>query len=85
MMKLTPEQLAYMTNMPHDEDDLKQVQAQHRQIIVENREKEKQRKARNHRLIKHGAVFESIFPQTAEMDDSAYAEFVTGLARNEGL
>ena len=83
-MNLTTEQLQYLTNMPTDPDELKKAQADHRQKIAESREKEKQRKARTHRLIKHGAIFESIFPQTAEMDDGAFAGFVTGLAVQAG-
>ena len=83
-MNMTAEQLQYLTNMPTDPDELKKAQADHRQKIAESREKEKQRKARTHRLIKHGAIFESIFPQTAEMDDGAFAGFVTGLAVQAG-
>ena len=81
MMNFTTEQLALFSNMPTDPDELKKTQTEHRQTIAENREKEKQRKARTHRLIKHGAIFESIFPQTAEMDDGAFAGFVTSLAQ----
>ena len=84
MMNFTPEQLALFSNMPTDPDELKKAQADHRQKIAESREKEKQRKARTHRLVKHGAIFENIFPQTAEMDDGAFAGFVTGLAGQAG-
>ena len=83
-MNMTAEQLQYLTNMPTDPDELKKAQADHRQKVAESREKEKQRKARTHRLIKHGAIFENIFPQTAEMDDGAFAGFVTGLAGQAG-
>ena len=81
MMNFTTEQLALFSNMPTDPDELKKAQADHRQKIAESREKEKQRKARTHRLIKHGAIFESIFPQTAEMDETAFAGFVASLAQ----
>ena len=81
MMIFTPEQLAFFSNMPTDEEELKALQEKHRQIIAENIDKEKQRKARTRRLIKHGAIFENIFPQTAEMDDGAFAGFVTSLAQ----
>ena len=80
-MNMTAEQLQYLTNMPTDPDELKKAQADHRQKIAESREKEKQRKARTHRLIKHGAIFENIFPQTAEMDERAFAGFVASLAQ----
>ncbi len=55
-MKLDLDKL--LANMPKDEDELKTVQAKHRQILSDNHEKEKQRKARNHRLCEHGAIME---------------------------
>lgn len=69
-----------MPNQPSDENELKQVQDKHRQIIAENREKEKQRKARNHRLCEHGAIMEEFFPQTIAMDKGQFSEFMRTLA-----
>lgn len=73
-----------MSNQPTDKDELKQVQEKHRQIIAENREKEKQRKARNHRLCEHGAIMEEYFPQTIAMDKIQFSAFMRRLAFPEG-
>ena len=77
-MKLDLDEL--LANMPKDEDELKTVQAKHRQILSDNREKEKQRKARNHRLCEHGAIMEAYFPQTIEMDSAQISAFMRELA-----
>lgn len=77
-MKLDLDEL--LANMPKDEDELKTVQAKHRQILSDNREKEKQRKARNHRLCEHGAIMEAYFPQTIEMDSTQLFAFMRELA-----
>ncbi len=77
-MKLDLDEL--LANMPKDEDELKTVQAKHRQILSDNREKEKQRKARNHRLCEHGAIMEAYFPQTIEMDSAQLSAFMQELA-----
>ena len=69
-----------LANMPKDEDDLKKVQEKHRKILTDNREKEKQRKARNHRLCEHGAILEAYFPQTISMDSAQFAVFMQALA-----
>lgn len=50
-MKINIDEL--LANMPKDEDELKTVQEKHRKILTDNREKEKQRKARTHRLCEH--------------------------------
>ena len=70
-MKLDLDEL--LANLPKNEDELQTVQAKHRQILSDNREKEKQRKARNHRLCEHGAIMEAYFPQTIEMDSAQLA------------
>ncbi len=77
-MKLDLDEL--LANMPKDEDELETVQAKHRQILSDNREKEKQRKARNHRLCEHGAIMEAYFPQTIEMDSAQLSAFMRELA-----
>ncbi len=77
-MKLDLDEL--LANMPKDEDELKTVQAKHRQILSDNRDKEKQRKARNHRLCEHGAIMEAYFPQTIEMDSVQLSAFMRELA-----
>ena len=69
-----------LANLPKNEDELQTVQAKHRQILSDNREKEKQRKARNHRLCEHGAIMEAYFPHTIEMDSAQLAAFMQELA-----
>ena len=61
-------------------DELKAVQEKHRKILQENRDKEKARKARNHRLCEHGAILEAYFPQTISMDSAQFAAFMQELA-----
>ena len=68
-----------LANMPKDEDELKTVQEKHRQILQENRDKEKARKARTHRLCEHGAILEAYFPQTIPMDSAQFAAFMQEL------
>lgn len=73
-----------MPNMPTDADELAAVQKKHRQIIAENTAKEKQRRARNHRLCEHGAIMEEFFPQTIAMNKEQFAEFMRALAYGTG-
>ena len=77
-MKINIEEL--LANMPKDEDELKTVQEKHRKILTDNREKEKQRKARTHRLCEHGAVLEACFPETIQMDSAQFSAFMQELA-----
>ena len=72
----------FMANMPTDEDELATVQAEHRKILHENLENERNRKKRNHRLCEHGAIMEEYFPQTTEMDKQQFAAFMQQLAAN---
>ena len=67
-------------NMPKTEEALAAVQAKHQKILSENREKERRRKARTHRLIEHGALFETYFPQTVTMNKDELAAFLRELA-----
>ena len=55
-------------------------QAKHRQILQENRDEAKSRKQRIHRLCRHGAIMESYFPETIEMDETQFAGFMRELA-----
>ena len=80
MMKADTQALQkFMANMPTDEDELAKLQQQHRQILEENRNKVKERKKRNQRLIQHCAIFEKFFPQTADMDQEQFYEFTLNL------
>ena len=77
-MKIDIDEL--IANMPKDEDELKTVQEKHRKILADNREKEKQRKARTHWLCEHGAILEAYFPQTIQMDSAQFSAFIQELA-----
>ena len=76
-MKINIDEL--IANMPKDEDELKVLQEKHRRILADNREKEKQRKARTHRLCEHGATMEAYFPQTIQMDSAQFSAFMQEL------
>ena len=67
-------------DMPQTEEVLAAVQAEHQKILAENREKERRRKARTHRLIEQGALFETYFPQTVTMNKDELAAFLRELA-----
>ena len=69
-----------MPNKPIDESELKNIQERHRQILAENRENEKKRKARNHRLCVHGSIMEHFFPETIGMDESQFTDFMCALS-----
>ena len=76
---------ALLANMPKEEDELKRVQAEHRQILQENRDEAKSRKQRTHRLCQHGAIMESYFPETIEMDEARFAGFMRELVETRDL
>ena len=67
-------------DMPKTEETLAAVQAKHQKLLAENREKERQCKARTHRLIEHGALFEAYFPQTVTMNKDELSAFLRELA-----
>ena len=84
MMKADTQALQkFMANMPTDEDELAKLQAQHRKILHENLENERNRKKRNHRLCEHGAIMEEYFPQTMEMDKQQFTTFMQQLAASQ--
>ena len=53
------------------DDEKKQLQEKHRKQEAEAREKLQERKARTRRLIKHGAILESVYPEAVNMDGEA--------------
>ena len=67
-------------DMPKTEEALAAVQAERQKILAENREKERQRKAQTHRLIEHGALLETYFPQTVMMNKVELVAFLRELA-----
>ena len=50
------------------EDEKKLLQAKHRQVAVEARNRQKERKQRTRRLIQQGAILENVFPEAQIMD-----------------
>ena len=72
--------LEVIPDMPKTEEALADIQAEHQKILAENREKERQRKARTHRLIEHGVLFETYFPQTVMMNKVELVAFLRELA-----
>lgn len=56
------------------DEKIKQLQAQKNSLIA--REKEKERKARTRRLIKIGAIFDSIGIDTVEKANAFKSEFI---------
>ncbi len=50
-----------------EEAQKKMLQCQNREKILLNRQRDMERRARNHRLIEHGAILESIFPEAVTM------------------
>ncbi len=49
------------------EQEKKLIQAKHRLEEAQARNREKERKARTHRLIKEGAVLEKVYPKIKEV------------------
>lgn len=50
------------------ENEKKLLQAKHRLEEAQARNREKERKARTHRLIKEGAVLEKVYPKIREVE-----------------
>lgn len=55
-------------------NDLTELQLHHQQQMKEKRESIKQRKARTHRLIVHGAIAESFIENAASMTDKEFQQ-----------
>jgi len=62
------------------------AQLQNQQKIILNKQRDLERRARKHRLIQRGAIFESIFPcfKTNE-DNEAVQTFLIALSRLPGV
>ena len=59
-------------------------QLENRQKILLNRKVNAERKARTHRLIEHGAVLESVFPEIVPMSGEQVKAFLQTLLRSNG-
>lgn len=64
------------------EQELKEIQKKHREQLAEARQKERDRKARVHRLIVRGAYVESLIDGADKMSDELFksklSEMLTG-------
>lgn len=67
-----------------DEAKKKVAQLENRQKILLNKQRDAERRARNHRLIVHGAILEGIFPAAANMKSERVKAFLIALSRLPG-
>nr|WP_196792691.1 DUF3847 domain-containing protein [Scardovia inopinata] len=68
-------------DMPTSKQELEAVrekihQLKNRQKILLNRKADAERKARTHRLIEHGAILESVFPEIIPMTGKQVKAFL---------
>lgn len=60
-------------------------QLQNQQKIILNKQRDLERRARKHRLIQRGAIFESVFPRFKTIEDNeAVKAFLIALSRLPG-
>ncbi len=59
-------------------------QLENKQKILLNRIRLEERRARNHRLIEHGAILESAFPVAVSMEGEAVKALLIALSRLPG-
>ena len=52
--------------------------------ILLNKQRDLERRERNHRLIVHGAIMEGVFPFTASMEGETVEAFLIALSRLPG-
>ena len=60
-------------------------QLQNRQKILLNRIRNEERRARNHRLIVHGAILEGVFPAIIGTDGEVVKEFLVEVSHLPGI
>ena len=63
------------------DDEKKLVQALHRLEEAQARDRVKERKARNHRLIQEGAILEATLPLTKDMTLDEIRDFLFSLSQ----
>lgn len=61
------------------ENEKKLEQAKHRLEEAKMRDRVKERKARTHRLIVHGAALESVMPNVKDMDEDELKNYLSKL------
>ena len=74
-----------MDKTPEEQKVEKELgQLQNHQKILVNRKRQEERRARNHRLIEHGAILEAVFPAVMDMEGEAVKAFLIALSRLPG-
>ena len=64
---------------------LKEIrQLENRQKILQNRQRNEERKARTRRLIERGAILEGVFPLTPDLSGEEVKAFLVALSRLPG-
>ena len=63
------------------EAEKKISQLENQQKILLNKQRDLERRERNHRLIVHGAILEGVFPFTSSMESKAVEAFLIALSR----
>ena len=53
--------------------------------ILLNKQRDAERRARNHRLIQHGLILEGVFPATVTTDGEAIKEFLNEVSLLPGV
>ena len=66
------------------ENEKKLIQAQHRLEEAQARDRAKERKARNHRLIQEGAILEATMPYTKNMTLDEIRDYLFSLSQANG-
>ena len=56
-------------------------QAKHRLEEAQARDRVKERKARTHRLIVHGAILEKVMPNVVDMTDDELTKYLSNISR----
>ena len=65
------------------DNEKKLVQAQHRLEGAQARDRDRERKARNHRLIQEGAILEAALPSTKEMTLDEIRDYLFSLSKRQ--
>ena len=67
-----------------DEAKKEAAQYENQVKILLNKQRDLERRERNHRLIVHGAIMEGVFPFTTSMDGESLKAFLIALSRLPG-
>ena len=68
-----------------DEAKKRVTQLENRQKILLNKQRDAERRARNHRLIVHGAILESVFPAIIDTEGEIVKNFLVEVSHLPGV